>query len=167
MKFDGSLHRSAEAADLGTTDDGRWLFIGAGTRVIRPGRGDYDHPCDAVTLIPAQGLWTATWLIEWDPALYVDVALHQRSERHDHVVTVDLDVDIVRRRNGEVELLDQDEFELHRRLLGYPAELVADVHRTSEWLTGAISRHEPPFLATPGIRPAAPENPATDAWRLS
>ena len=154
MKFDGSLHRSAEAADLGTTDDGRWLFIGAGTRVIRPGRGDYDHPCDAVTLIPAQGLWTATWLIEWDPALYVDVALHQRSERHDHVVTVDLDVDIVRRRNGEVELLDQDEFELHRRLLGYPGSWSPTCTEPVNGSTWAILRHEPPFLATPGIRPA-------------
>lgn len=97
VKFDGTLHRSAQAIDLGATDEGRWLFIPAGTPVTQShGRG-YGHPCDAVALIPPKGLWTATWLVEWDPTLYVDVARHVRVGRS-RIITMDLDVDVVRRR---------------------------------------------------------------------
>lgn len=160
VKFDGSLHRSAVAVDLGTTDEGRWLFIPAGTSVSRPFLGDYDHPCDAIALIPPEGLWTATWLVAWDPALYIDLA-KLVSIGINRVVTMDLDIDVVRRRSGEVELRDLEEFELHRRQLSYPAELVRTVRLTSEKLVGEVAQQQQPFHVTPNA-PPLPRTP--DAW---
>jgi uncharacterized protein len=160
VKFDGALHRSADVIDLGTTDDGRWLFVPEGTPVRRPHRGDYLHPCDAVALVPPDGLWIATWLVGWDPALYVDLA-QLKSIGDGRVVTMDLDVDVIRRRSGEVAVLDEAEFDLHRRQLGYPAELVTAVRRETERLADAIANEQPPFRSAPAT-PTLPRTP--DVW---
>jgi protein associated with RNAse G/E len=154
LKFDGSPHRSCEVVDLGTTAEGRWLFIAAGTRVVRPEGRSYDHPCDAITLVPVEGLWTAVWLAGWDPELYVDVA-RRVSVEPDRVVTIDLDVDVVRRPGGAVEVLDLDEFEEHRRTFGYPEDLVDEVHRTTDFLVNAIGEQRPPFGLTPAVPPVS------------
>lgn len=164
IKYDSTPHRSAQAVDLGTNDDGRWLFIAAGTPVSRPRGRDYDHPCDAIALIPTGGLWTATWLVGWDPALYVDVAKHERvgAER---IVTMDLDVDVVRRASGEVDVLDLEEFEAHRRDLDYPPDLVRKVLRTAHELEGALRGHRAPFGSTPAP-PSPPRRKTEPAPRL-
>ncbi len=150
LKFDGSPHRSAEVVDLGSTDEGRWLFIPVGTRVVRPAGRSYDHPCDAVVLVPNDGMWTAVWLAGWDPVLYVDIARHVRVDV-DRVVTVDLDVDVVRRLDGEVEVLDLDEFDLHRRKYGYPDDLVDEVRRTTDAVAESIRQARPPFRMEPAV----------------
>ena len=41
------------------------------------------------------------------------------------VSAVNLDLDVVRWRDGRVEVLDEDEFAEHQVLLGYPAELIS------------------------------------------
>ena len=152
VKLDGSPHRSVEAVDLGSTRDGRWLFVAEGTPVARPGGRGYDHPCDAIVLIPDAGLWIATWLEGWDPSLYVDVARPTEvGERR--ILTVDLDVDVVRRRGGDVEVHDLEELDQHRQQLVYPPDLVLDVTHTAEELAKAIRSQEAPF----GLIPDAPE----------
>lgn len=162
VKFDGSPNRTAHAIDLGTTESGRWLLIEAGTPVTRPHGGGYDHPCDAVALIPAEGLWTATWLVDWDPALYVDVARRLRVG-HERIVTMDLDIDVVRHRTGEVEVLDLDEFEHHRREFGYPQDLVTAVGHATDELARALREHTTPFARTPNFPRRNRQMPGGDA----
>lgn len=150
VKFDGSPSRRAWAVDLGATDAGRWLLIEAGTAVERPhGRG-YDHPCDAVALFPSSCLWTATWLAGWDPALYVDLAQVTKNEAG-HVLTVDLDVDVVRYRDGRVATLDVDEFDKNQRVLGYPTPLIDSVFAEERRLAHALRRRDPPFGDIPTL----------------
>lgn len=150
VKFDGSPNRSARAIDLGTTQDGRWLFIAEGTRVTRPGTDSYDHPCDAIALIPVEGLWTATWLVDWEPSLYVDIA-QLREVADALVLTVDLDVDVTRHADGSVEVLDEEEFEQHRRTLGYPIDLVRAVSRATAQLAERLRAHDAPFGTVPPV----------------
>ncbi len=159
VKYDGSLHRSAVAHDLGSTDAGRWLYLPRGTHVDQPNRGGFDHPCDAIVLVPVEGWWTAVWLAGYEPALYIDVARHV-SVGGAEIVTMDLDVDVIRRRDGTVEVLDLDEFDLHRRRYGYADDVVAAVGQTTDELVQAVGAHEPPF----GLTPAMPRHaglPAT------
>jgi hypothetical protein len=142
--------------DLGATVAGRWLFVKVGTAVERPhGRG-YNHPCDAVALIPSGCLWTATWLAGWDPTLHVDLAQVTRNEAG-HVRTVDLDVDVVRHRDGRVATLDLDEFDENRRMLEYPTPLIESVIAEERRLAHALRRRDPPF----GAIPAFPESSST------
>ena len=37
---------------------------------------------------------------------------------------IDLDLDVTVRPNGCIELLDQDEFEVHQKLYGYPRDVI-------------------------------------------
>lgn len=150
VKFDGSPNRWARAIDLGEAQDGRWLFIKQGTPVTRPGTGSYDHPCDAVALIPEEGLWTATWLVDWEPSLYVDIA-QLREVGDARILSVDLDVDVVRHNDGSVEVLDEDEFEQHRGVLGYPIELVRAVSEATSQLAKRVGVHDAPFGTVPSV----------------
>jgi protein associated with RNAse G/E len=158
VKFDGSLHRSATVVDLGTNGHGRWLFLPHGTQVTQSGGRSFDHPCDATALIPADGMWTAVWLAGWDPDLYIDIA-RVVSVGDGEVVTMDLDVDVVRRPGGEVDVLDLDEFELHRERYGYPDDLVRDVERATAEVSAAVADRRPPFLAIPAV-PRPPRHTA-------
>ena len=61
-----------------------------------------------------------------------------------HVTMVDLDLDVVLTRGGDLLLDDEDEFDEHRVTLGYPADVVAQARRTAdELMTAAATGHEP------------------------
>ena len=60
------------------------------------------------------------------------------------VTMVDLDLDVIRTRDGDLLLDDEDEFDEHRVTLGYPADVVALARRTAdELMTAAAVGHEP------------------------
>ena len=44
----------------------------------------------------------------------------QEAERRTHEGDIDLDLDVAVHPNGQIRLLDRDEFERHRELYGYP-----------------------------------------------
>jgi protein associated with RNAse G/E len=81
--------------------------------------------------------------------------LHDEPQR---LVTVDLDIDVIRRRDGTVEVLDRVEFERHRRELGYPAHLVDDVERAAAEVEAAVRSHQEPFRLEPAV-PTSPRIP--------
>ena len=58
---------------------------------------------------------------------------------------VDLDLDVRRRRSGEVELLDEDEFAAHRVRFGYPVEVVAAAEAAAQWLIASVRDRIEPF----------------------
>jgi protein associated with RNAse G/E len=154
IKFDGSLNRSVRTSVLGETGEGRWIFAAEGTHVERPDRRGYSHPCDAIMLLPFDGMWHATWLRGWDPRLYVDVALPVDDDSNGAMVFIDLDLDVVRHVDGEVEVLDRDEFEANIAQMGYPETLVERANATVVWLEHALRSGVEPFLPIPLIPPA-------------
>jgi predicted RNA-binding protein associated with RNAse of E/G family len=67
----------------------------------------------------------------------------------DSIVTiVDLDLDVVRHRDGSVEVIDVDEFEEHRHALGCPDEIVALAEPAAADVDAAIERQDEPFAAS-------------------
>ena len=85
-----------------------------------------------------QGTWcgapAGTWL-ERPGASFASAPL---------VTMVDLDLDVVLHRDGDLLLDDEDEFDEHRVTLGYPADVVALARRTAdELMTAAAAGHEP------------------------
>lgn len=151
-KWDGSVHRVARAELVGSTDRGTWLLVSKGTRVRRPYGTDYPHPCDALTLLPREGIWHATWLLGWDPPVYVDIA-QQIVGDSDDVVTVDLEIDVVRRADGSVEVLDLDEFESNRVRYDYPASLVHEALRASRRIASDLAAGNEPSGDVPQLPP--------------
>jgi protein associated with RNAse G/E len=62
-----------------------------------------------------------------------------------HVTTVDLDLDVIRLRDGTVFLDDEDEFAEHQISLGYPKDVIEKALETSRWLMKAVAERREPF----------------------
>ena len=152
LKYDGRPHRSYPAQYLGEDESGAWLGVAAGT----PARVDGDRQTlreePYVLLVPHQAWWTA--MFNAPPRrteVYCDVTTPATWSGQREVTVVDLDLDVRRRRWGEIERLDEDEFAEHSVRFGYPDEVVTEATAASLWLANALGDGSEPFAN--GFRP--------------
>ncbi|MGW0806890.1 DUF402 domain-containing protein [Nonomuraea sp. NPDC002799] len=67
-------------------------------------------------------------------------------KRTEHEVTMlDLDLDVIRMRDGRLILDDEDEFAEHQVTLGYPPALITQAQNTAQWLLDAVGNKKGPF----------------------
>jgi protein associated with RNAse G/E len=147
-KYDGRLHWHHDTRRLGTDEHGTWLGCPAGTVYYRGADGPIYTSAEArVLLIPRNAWWTALYCAT--PAeceVYCDITTPATWRSPVEVTMVDLDLDVWRTRpNGDVELLDQDEFAERRRRYGYPPEIVSRAEATADWLLSAVADQVAPF----------------------
>jgi uncharacterized protein len=146
-KWGGKPHWHYPVVPLGSDRYGWWLGGPEGTFFQRGDEEPIPRPHDYVMLVPAEGDWIATWHAAGDTELYVDITT--RPIASDQLIeAVDLDLDVIRERNGRVLLVDEDEFAEHQVLLGYPAELIAQAQATADDLVIRIAAAEEPFGRT-------------------
>ncbi len=148
LKYDGRAHRSYPAQWLGEDHHGAWLGVAAGT----PARVDGDRETvreePYVLLVPSHAWWTA--MFNAPPRrseVYCDVTTPATWSGHREVTVIDLDLDVRRRRWGEIERLDVEEFEEHRDIFGYPDEVVSAATSASLWLLEALGDGTEPFAS--------------------
>jgi uncharacterized protein len=138
---------------LGSDELGTWLFAPKGAAASYARTGPAPLPVHFLTLVPHGGTWwVATWM--WgNPAVdidvYVDVVHPPVWESASRLRVVDLDLDVIRRRDGTVHLDDEDEFAENCVSRRYPDGVVATARATGEELRRAVARREPPFDAGP------------------
>ena len=77
--------------------------------------------------------------------VYCDVTTPATWSGQREVTVVDLDLDVRRRRWGDIERLDEDEFAEHSVRFGYPDEVVAEATAASLWLAAALGDGSEPF----------------------
>ncbi|MDY7106151.1 MAG: DUF402 domain-containing protein [Actinomycetota bacterium] len=77
--------------------------------------------------------------------LYVDVTTTAQWTTPTLVQAVDLDLDVLRRGDGETEVLDRHEFDLHRVRLRYPDDVVERAEATLAEVLDAVRARRPPF----------------------
>lgn len=95
-------------------------------------------------LVPPINGWLA-WFPEFgDFDLYVDI-VSGRTRTESAVTMVDLDLDVIRRRDGSIELLDVDEFELHQVELAYPERLIKHAELVAERVLKEVDAGAEPF----------------------
>ncbi len=144
-KYDGSAHRDYPARRLAEDDLGIWVGVTHGTASVYHGRPSVEQ-IPFVLLIPHHAWWTG--MFNPPPRtseVYCDVTTPARWEG-DTVHIIDLDLDVVRRREtGLVELRDEDEFAEHRSLFGYPEELVTHANAAAQLLLGKLGDGTEPF----------------------
>lgn len=146
---------------LGSDAYGEWLGFPAGTHNSRPGFA-FDSEVDAVTLVPHEGHWLATFHASgiWCD-LYIDVSTPATWDG-DVLRTVDLDLDVIRMAPedpglsftapqnqragwGEVFIDDEDEFLEHQVAYGYPPEVVAAARASADDLHAAVVAGAAPY----------------------
>ncbi|GAA4593930.1 protein associated with RNAse G/E [Actinoplanes octamycinicus] len=146
-KYDGSAHRDYPARRLAEDDLGVWVGVTQGTASVYHGRPSVEQ-IPFVLLIPHQAWWTG--MFNPPPRtseVYCDITTPARWEG-DTVHIVDLDLDVVRRREtGLVELRDEDEFEEHRTLFGYPEDLVGHANAAARLLLDRLGDGTEPFAS--------------------
>lgn len=146
-KYDGSLHWHYRMQRLGTDQHGVWLGAAAGTPIQRGGERPVVLEQPWIQLIPEDRWWTAAFNAE--PAateLYCDITTRPEWLHPGEVTMVDLDLDVLRMRaDGQVRLVDEDEFAEHRVRYGYTAEVIEQAERAAGWLIAAIRAGAEPF----------------------
>jgi uncharacterized protein len=125
VKYDGRPHRSYPARWLGHDDAGTWLGVSTGTLAHVDGGRTTLREEPYVLLVPRRAWWTAMFnAAPRRTEIYCDVTTPATWVGTSEVTLVDLDLDVRRRRWGEIERLDEDEFEIHRTEFGYPVDVV-------------------------------------------
>jgi uncharacterized protein len=149
-KWGDRPHWQIPAAWLGSDEHGDWLGIPAGTLMARPGLETVSE-FDQVGLIPAAGGseidrgWMATFHRGPAPTwVYVDMTTAPVWDGP-VVRAVDLDLDVIRMRNGWVVVDDEDEFEEHQVAYGYPPEVIALAEASRDRVHAAILAEDAPY----------------------
>jgi len=123
-----------------------WIGGGPGVAYTGPKGSGFFEPA-FVQLFPRDGWFVSVWNATGGMETYVDVATPPQWPSEDHVTMVDLDLDVIRFRDGNVVLDDEDEFEEHRIEYGYPDDVVARARSTAEYLMDAVRSGAEPFGA--------------------
>jgi uncharacterized protein len=144
-KWGGSAHKRGQVRYLGRDHYGSWLWGEAG-RTIEVGASDaFVTEQDAVFLLPPDQWWACAWWIDHpEVSLYVDICTPAVFQG-EVVGYIDLDLDVIRFRDGRVAIDDQDEFEVHQVDYGYPADVISRAESTAQSVVDRISQNDPPF----------------------
>lgn len=144
-KWGGIPHYRGVVHHLGDDEHGRWWWGPAGRTIYRGDDPLFVTAEDALFLVPGAAWWSAAWWVDHpEVSLYVNINSPVVYEP-DRFVSTDLDLDVVRRVDGHVEVVDRDEFELHQVRYGYPPDVIAEVERTTAEVHAAVVRGDPPF----------------------
>jgi protein associated with RNAse G/E len=148
FKYPESLHWRHDLRWLGTDDLGIWLGGAAGTTVQRGHEPEMAWPRPFVQLIPSEGWFSVlgngrTSRYEY----YVDITTAPVWTAPDRVEMVDLDLDVVRDWDGNVAILDEEEFHEHQISLGYPDWLIDRARAVTAQVVLAVEAEAAPFDA--------------------
>ncbi|MEX0426704.1 DUF402 domain-containing protein [Nocardioides sp. DS6] len=155
-KWGGRPHWHWAGTYLGADDEGDWLGYPAGTRYAKPGKA-FDADWVSVGLVPRHDAAHLTVFNRptatgdnpgpINAEIYVDMATPAVWE--DTVLrSIDLDLDVVKRWDGAVEIIDQDEFEEHQLAYGYPPEIITMAEESAERVYDAMSSGLAPYAGS-------------------
>jgi uncharacterized protein len=148
-KYDGSLHWNYTTYRLGADEHGSWLGVGPNS-LSRRGHEPPVHFAEPyVMLVPPDGWWTA--MFNDAPArteIYCDITTIPQWPAPAEVTMVDLDLDVIRRRDGTVFIDDEDEFLDHQLRYSYPADITAAARKSADDLYTQVHTNAEPFATT-------------------
>ncbi|MEV0590961.1 DUF402 domain-containing protein [Nonomuraea cavernae] len=144
-KYGGALHWNHVATLLDEDEHGVWVAVPSGT-YARKGTGPpVMSRIASIMLFPRDAWWTASFNAPPHKVeIYVDVTTVPEW-RDGEVTMVDLDLDVIRMRDGRLILDDEDEFADHQVSLGYPADVIKRAEETAHWLMAAVKEREGAF----------------------
>jgi uncharacterized protein len=146
-KYDGTLHWNLRMRRLGEDEHGIWLGLPARS-VMRKGHNPaVPLPEAHVILFPRDAWWTATFnAAPRRTEVYCDITTPPEWPSPDEVTMVDLDLDVLRKRESELPLLvDEDEFAEHQVRYAYPDEVIRAAQAAADWLMAAVAGETGPF----------------------
>jgi hypothetical protein len=146
VKWTGALRWAMQLEVIETDEHGRWYGSWPGNQGYRGKRFKHYH-FPFVMVAPHDG----RYLIDFNhahPRIAVYCDIGPVDVRPSTGITfVDLDLDVVRRPNGDVEVHDEDEFIAHITAFRYPDDTIREVRAIAELLVKRIEGGEEPFAS--------------------
>ncbi|MEV0386977.1 DUF402 domain-containing protein [Nonomuraea sp. NPDC050643] len=144
-KYGGALHWNHPGRLLGEDEHGVWAEVPEGTVAYKGNGPSITYPAAAIMLFPRDAWWTASFNAPPKKSeIYVDVTTIPEW-KDGEVTMLDLDLDVIRMRDGRLILDDEDEFAEHQLLLNYPTDLIRQAEDTARWLLKAVGERKEPF----------------------
>jgi hypothetical protein len=148
-KYDGSLHWNMTMRLLGEDQYGVWSGAAAPSTMRRGDGAEIIFKYAQIMLFPRDAWWTAAFIdTPAQTEIYCDITTPVRWPSANEVTMIDLDLDVRRRRDGSIELLDADEFAEHQVKYGYPAEVIGEAEQSAQWLQDALADGREPFATS-------------------
>lgn len=150
LKYDGSLHWHTSLLWLGVDEHGTWLGSPAGGVSQRGHEPAITLGYAYATLVPADAWWTAIMNSpgQLRTAIYCDVTtvpVWEETAQGLTLTVVDLDLDVIRRRDGSTLVDDEDEFAEHQVKYAYPPQIINAAEASCAWLFEAVTARRAPF----------------------
>ncbi|MGH3465990.1 MAG: DUF402 domain-containing protein [Kribbellaceae bacterium] len=142
-KYDDSLHWHQWAQYLDEDEHGLWLGAPPHSKAQRGDEPPVIHSQAHVLLFPRDAWWTAVF--NDAPArteIYCDITTPPEIGTA-QVTMVDLDLDVLRRRDGSVLVDDEDEFAEHQVKYGYSPDVIEQAQASCDWLAANVAVSEP------------------------
>lgn len=139
-------HYEYDATHLGDDDHGSWYFAPSGNEIRRGGELLFHSEHLSLYLVPVDRPWMV-WFganPSFDFDVYVDVGTVP-VRGADRITMVDLDLDVVRRTSGAVDVLDEDELVTNAATYGYPSALIAHAERVAREVVSLVEAGAEPF----------------------
>lgn len=146
-KWPDTRHWQLDMQFLGEDEHGMWVWRGVGWRAQRGHEAPVTARYPAVKVLTPGEWWTAMWVDERPTAVYVDIVTPGTWDGN-RITMIDLDLDVVRRGLGPVEVHDEDEFAENRVELGYPGDVAARAEETTMEIVEALEAGREPFGGT-------------------
>jgi protein associated with RNAse G/E len=142
-KYDEKLHWHQWMRYLGEDEYGVWLGAPANSVSQRGSEPEVTHSQAHVQLFPRDKWFTAIFNDEpRSTEIYCDITTPVEFGE-DVFTMVDLDLDVIKKRDGTILIDDEDEFAEHQVKYSYPADVIETARATCDWLTTAVATEEP------------------------
>lgn len=144
-KWPDTPHWNYTAHVLGDDSHGRWLHVPSWTTARRASEKPRQVTSGFVTVVPESQWWTANFYLDhpW-LSVYVNICTPCEWSRNG-LRAVDLDLDVIRDINGNIEIIDEDDFATHQRTLAYPADLIAQTRAATDTAMQLVTDGAEPF----------------------
>lgn len=153
-KHPDRLHWQFDVSRLGEDEHGVWLYAPPDTIAQRGHEPPRKIEAGFVVLVPESEWWIAEfyWDHPWHE-VYVNIGTVPVWDG-DHMHQIDLDLDVARKLDGSVVVLDEDEFLDHRVRFEYPDDLIAATRAATERAVALLTEGDEPFgkAAEPWLR---------------
>ena len=146
-KWGAQPHYRGEVRFLGEDQHGRWWWGPKGRTIFRGDAELFVTKEDVLFLVPPGAWWNVAWWVgHAEVELYVNIGTPMVDEP-DRMVSTDLDLDVIRKVDGTVEVVDRDEWEEHQVRYGYPLDVIERVEAVTEEVRALVEQGAPPFDA--------------------
>lgn len=134
FKHNGSLHRTWSQGTVIEINDDCWVVVTYKTLVVESNMRIWQTHEPAITFFYPDKWYNVIAMIRRNGITYYCNVASPSLYDGEAIKNIDYDLDVKKYPDGNIEILDRDEYELHSKLMKYSTELDKVVHKALDEL---------------------------------